>query len=146
MRIIQLLPTLSFGDAIGNDTIALKGALSDMGFDTGIYAENIDKRLPSDIAKGIDKLRGLKDEDIILYHKSTGTELTFRLDEFKGRKIMVYHNITPPEFFRPYSTAAQLLLNTATREWTSSKTKWSTVLRIHPTTKTSSCAWDINVR
>lgn len=109
MRIIQLLPTLSFGDAIGNDTIALKGALCDMGFDTGIYAENIDKRLPSDIAKGIDKLRGLKDEDIILYHKSTGTELTFRLDEFKGRKIMVYHNITPPEFFRPYSTAATAL-------------------------------------
>lgn len=109
MRIIQLLPTLSFGDAIGNDTIALKGALSDMGFDTGIYAENIDKRLPSDIAKGIDKLRGLKDDDIILYHKSTGTELTFKLDEFKGRKIMVYHNITPPEFFRPYSTAATAL-------------------------------------
>ena len=47
MRIVQLLPTLSFGDAIGNDTIALRGAIRDMGFDTDIYAENIDKRLPA---------------------------------------------------------------------------------------------------
>lgn len=44
MRIIQILPTLSFGDAIGNDTIALKGAIADMGFDSEIYAENVDKR------------------------------------------------------------------------------------------------------
>ncbi|MBQ9807420.1 MAG: glycosyltransferase [Ruminococcus sp.] len=109
MRIIQLLPTLSFGDAIGNDTIALRGAIADMGYTSEIYAENIDKRLPSDIAKGIDKLRGLRPDDIILYHKSTGTDLTFRLDEYKCRKIMVYHNITPPEFFRPYSTAATAL-------------------------------------
>ena len=34
MRIIQILTTMSFGDAIGNDAIALKGAISDMGFQT----------------------------------------------------------------------------------------------------------------
>ena len=38
MRIVQLLPTLSFGDAIGNDTIALKGAIKEMGYATEIYA------------------------------------------------------------------------------------------------------------
>ncbi|MCM1007476.1 MAG: glycosyltransferase family 4 protein [Ruminococcus flavefaciens] len=109
MRIIQILPTLSFGDAIGNDTIALKGAIADMGFDSEIYAENVDKRLSSDIAKNIGRLKGLKPDDIILYHKSTGTDLTFKLDEFKCRKIMIYHNITPPEFFAPYSPAAESL-------------------------------------
>lgn len=109
MRIIQILPTLSFGDAIGNDTIALKGAIFEMGFDSEIYAENVDKRLPADIAKNIGRLKGLKTDDIILYHKSTGTELTFKLDEFKCRKIMIYHNITPPEFFAPYSPAAERL-------------------------------------
>lgn len=34
MRVVQLLPTLSFGDAIGNDTIALKGVISEMGYST----------------------------------------------------------------------------------------------------------------
>lgn len=109
MRVIQLLPTLSFGDAIGNDTIALSGAIADMGFTSEIYAENIDKRLPSDTARNISRLRDLKKDDILLYHKSTGTELTFKIQDFHCRKIMIYHNITPPEFFRPYSTAATSL-------------------------------------
>lgn len=109
MRIIQLLPTLSFGDAIGNDTIALDGAMKAMGYNSEIYAENIDKRLPKDIAQKTDKLKGLKSDDIIIYHKSTGTDLTFKLDSFKCRRMMVYHNITPPEFFRDYSAAATQL-------------------------------------
>lgn len=109
MRVIQLLPTLSFGDAIGNDTIALSGAIAGMGYSSEIYAENIDKRLPSDIAKKFSALKGLKPDDVVLYHKSTGTDLTFKLDSLNCRKIMVYHNITPPEFFRPYSVAATQL-------------------------------------
>ena len=104
MRVVQLLPTLSFGDAIGNDTIALRGVIREMGYSTDIYAENIDKRLPSDIAQTIDKLCNLSENDVIIYHKSTGTDLSFRLEEFRSRRIMVYHNITPPEFFRSYST------------------------------------------
>lgn len=109
MRVVQLLPTLSFGDAIGNDTIALKGVISEMGYTTDIYAENIDKRLPEGIAQKADKLRDLKKDDVLIYHKSTGTDLTFKIDNYKCRRIMVYHNITPPEFFRPYSTAATQL-------------------------------------
>ena len=109
MRVVQLLPTLSFGDAIGNDTIALKGVISEMGYTTEIYAENIDKRLPEGIAQKADKLRDLKKDDVLIYHKSTGTDLTFKIDNYKCRRIMVYHNITPPEFFRSYSTAATQL-------------------------------------
>ncbi len=109
MRIVQLLPTMSFGDAIGNDTIALKGAIANMGYNSEVYAENVDKRLPSDTARNISRLKGLKDDDVILYHKSTGTDLTFKIHDLPGRKIMIYHNITPPEFFRPYSAAATAL-------------------------------------
>lgn len=109
MRIVQLLPTLSFGDAVGNDTLALRDAVAAMGFETAVYAENIDKRLPLGSAKSVDSLRDLKSDDILIYHKSTGTELSLRLDSYKCRRIMVYHNITPPEFFRPYSTAAASL-------------------------------------
>lgn len=106
MRVVQLLPTMSFGDAIGNDTIALRGAIEEMGYATEIYADNIDKRLPADTAKKADKLRDLKKDDIVIYHKSTGTDMTFRFGELDCRKIMIYHNITPPDFFRPYSIAA----------------------------------------
>lgn len=109
MRVIQLLPTLSFGDAIGNDTLALKEAIARMGFRSEVYAENIDKRLPADSAKSVGKLKDLRDDDVVLYHKSMGTDLTFRFAEMKCRRIMVYHNITPTEFFRPYSSEAAAL-------------------------------------
>ena len=82
MRIIQLLPTISFGDAIGNDTITLKNAMTDMGYETDIYAENIDKRLPSDTAQKIDRLESVSEDDVIIYHLSTGTDLTFSLGNY----------------------------------------------------------------
>lgn len=109
MRIIQLLTTLSFGDAVSNDTIALRDVIAEMGYDTAIYAENIDTRLPKNTAFHVQKMPHLKAEDIIIYHKSTGTDLSFQLEQYPCRKCMVYHNITPPEFFTPYNPSAASL-------------------------------------
>lgn len=109
MRVVQLLTTISFGDAVSNDTIALRGAIEGMGLKTAIYAENIDLRLPRHTAEPVEKLRRLERDDVLIYHKSTGTELSFKLSGYKCRKMMIYHNITPPEFFKPYNTAAAAL-------------------------------------
>lgn len=106
MRIIQLLPTLSFGDAVGNDALAIRKILKEAGYETGIYAENIDPRLPRGTAKPVRELPRLRDEEIILYHGSTGTKLNFDLPKLPGRKVMIYHNITPPRFFEGYSSNA----------------------------------------
>ena len=46
MRICQLLPTLSRGDAIGNEAMAIQEMLKAAGYETGIYAERVDPRLP----------------------------------------------------------------------------------------------------
>lgn len=109
MRVIQLLTTVSFGDAVSNDTIALKDAIKKMGFKTNVYAENIDSRLPKNTAEHVSKLNNVKKDDVIIYHKSTGTDLSFKLEKYDCRKIMIYHNVTPPEFFRPYNSAAASL-------------------------------------
>lgn len=103
MRIIQLLSTLAFGDAVGNDTIAIRRVLEEMGFDTEIYAQNIDERLKKGTAKKIEHLTKLGKKDIILYHLSTGTDLNYNLVKYPGRKIVIYHNITPYEYFFGYS-------------------------------------------
>ncbi len=109
MRVIQLLSSLSFGDAIGNDTLALKEAIAKMGFQSEVYAEAVDKRLPADSAKNVNLLKDLKPDDVVIYHKAIGTDLSFRFAEMKCRKIMVYHNITPMEFFSPYSDQSTAL-------------------------------------
>lgn len=106
MRMIQVLPTIAFGDAVGNDALAIRDIISEMGYETGIYAENIDTRLPADTAKRIDSIPALQPDDILIYHASTGTQLNFDLPKFGGKQVMIYHNITPPEFFEGYSPIA----------------------------------------
>lgn len=108
MRIIQVLTTMSFGDAVGNDVLALKKLLKEYGFITEIYAENIDKRLPAGSVKNINGFWP-DPEDIILYHLSTGTKLNEWIMGVKCRKIMRYHNITPYTFFETYSTVSMEL-------------------------------------
>lgn len=107
MRIIQFLPTLAFGDAVGNDTVALQRAMRELGYETQIYAEAVDQRLPkgtaSDLCGGMPELAA---DDVILYHMSTGSKLNYTLPAYACRKIMIYHNITPPHFFDGYNAEA----------------------------------------
>lgn len=109
MRIVQVLTTLSFGDAVGNDTIALQSVLDEMGYNSCIYAENIDQRLTKVNVKHVDKIGELQSEDIVIYHLSTGTDLNLWIKEQKCRKIMIYHNITPPHFFSDYNKGSEAL-------------------------------------
>ena len=82
MRIIQLLPTLSYGDGVGNDTIAIDKIIKELGYDTMIYAENIDPRVDQKLVKRVDKMPQLHKEDIIIYHLSTGTILNEKLKQY----------------------------------------------------------------
>lgn len=98
MRVIQLLPVLAYGDAIGNDTIALKAALAKAGYESEIYAEVIDDRLPKGTARQVEELK-VKKKDILFYHLSTCSKLNYKLEEYDCRRMILYHNITPPQFF-----------------------------------------------
>lgn len=99
MQIVQLIPTIAYGDAVSNDTVALKDVLKGMGYKSNIYADSIVKPLDSKTALPLTKMPKLDKNDIIIYHLSTGNELNIKLAEYDCKKIVIYHNITPPEFF-----------------------------------------------
>ena len=107
MRIVQLLSVISFGDAVSNDARAIAGILTENGFENEIYAEHVDNRLPRGTAHALDGGLHLSPEDLLIYHASTGTQLNFDLPSFGGRQVMIYHNITPREFFHGYNTEAE---------------------------------------
>lgn len=109
MKIIQLLPTLSYGDGVGNDAIAIDQIIKEMGYKTKIYAENIDSRIKKGLAEKVEKMPELNPTDIIIYHLSTGTVLNDKLGGYPGKKLVVYHNVTPAHFFRQYSRNAYRL-------------------------------------
>ena len=103
MRIVQLLATMAFGDAVSNDAAAIRKILEETGRETAIYASHVDPRLPKGYAQKWNLLGTLYDDDVLIYHGSTGDPLNLRITSFGGRKILRYHNITPSGFFRGYS-------------------------------------------
>ncbi len=106
MKVIQILPTLAYGDAVGNNTVAIRNNLKKLGYETMIYAQNIDPRyVDAGIVKHISALEPCYPEDVIIYHMSIGCRLNRFISRVPGRKIMIYHNVTPPEFFEGYSPA-----------------------------------------
>lgn len=108
MHIYQLLPTISYGDAASNDTLALQQVIKKMGFKSEIYAESVDVRLPKGTAKSIDKLPKITDKDIVIYHMSTGAQLNWDFGKMDCKKVMIYHNITPPDFLERYNSRAAI--------------------------------------
>lgn len=107
MRVIQIVPTLSYGDGVSNDCLAIYKVLKAAGYQTAIYAGHIGKSLPKVDIYGIEKLGVAEEDDVIIYHLSSGHNMNFMLGELKGKKILRYHNITPGIFFAPYNRGTQ---------------------------------------
>ncbi len=103
MRILQVTPTFSLGDGVGNHTYALMKVIQSMGFDTAIYAVHNAKNVPKELRHDVEKLPKLNKDDVLIYHQAIGTALADRIAALPCRKIMVYHNTTPPHFFEGYS-------------------------------------------
>lgn len=119
MLVLQLLPTLCYGDAVGNDTLVLDQVIKKMGYKTCIYAENIDSRISKGIAKEYKHMPKLSEDDIVIYHLAIGSNLAYVFGRLNCKKVVIYHNITPPDFFRKYNTDA-----TAVTESGLSTAKW----------------------
>lgn len=96
-----MVPVLGYGDAIGNDTLAIRDVIRHMGITTDIYyTDRVDKRFPEGTARPVGEMPALQAEDILIYHACTGAPINFELPKYGGRKVMIYHNVTPPAFFR----------------------------------------------
>ena len=88
--------------------MAMKSVIAQMGYETEVFAEHVDPRLPSGAAVLTDRMPVLEKDDVVIYHLSNGTKLNRRFGNWKCRKIIYYHNITPPDFFEGYNPNAQM--------------------------------------
>ena len=106
IRIFQMLPHLYYGDGVGNDALAIDRIIKELGYPTQIYADEIDRRIAKGLAETAEKMPEIQANDVIIYHLSTGADMNKRVENLAGRKIMIYHNITPAFYFKNYSLAS----------------------------------------
>ncbi len=79
--------------------MTLRRILRASGFRSEIYAEHVDARLRGE-ARPYRRLREEAGErTVVLFHFSIGSEVSDLFRLLPNPRVLVYHNITPPEFF-----------------------------------------------
>ena len=102
MKIIQLVSSLSYGDAIGNDVIAIHQTLVEAGYDARVMAMRLHPAASEKVVAMELSAANVQNEDIVIFHKASGDALSSLYERLPCRKILLYHNITPASFFLPY--------------------------------------------
>ncbi|HEY5884882.1 MAG TPA: glycosyltransferase family 4 protein [Pyrinomonadaceae bacterium] len=108
--IALLTPSISPGDAVSNDVIGMEAALTKRGHRVQIFADACSitnqKVLPSSRIRSF--LNG--SNDVLIYHYSMGWDTGLEiLRDAPCKKVIKYHNVTPPGFFTKFSEAHVLM-------------------------------------
>jgi glycosyltransferase involved in cell wall biosynthesis len=113
----QFLPNLAYGDAISNHALWIRKSLRDLGYNSEIYVRFIDPRCASECR--VFSPGSLAESDAAVYHHSVGSEITSHLLGFRGPRCLIYHNITPPEYYAPYRPDFAEVLRSGKRDLSS---------------------------
>ena len=98
-RVHQVLATLGYGDAIGHEVLGIQRVLRRAGYESEIFVETADPRL-EDLTLDYRELVGsVAPDDLLIHHFSIGSRASRTAYALPGRMALVYHNITPPEYF-----------------------------------------------
>jgi len=99
MQIHQVLATLGYGDAIGHEVLGIQRVLRNAGYQSEIFVETADHRLEAltrDYRELVDVSRP---DNLLFHHFSLGSKASRTAYALPDRMALVYHNITPPEYF-----------------------------------------------
>ncbi|HXB54011.1 MAG TPA: glycosyltransferase family 4 protein [Vicinamibacteria bacterium] len=101
MRIDQWVPTLHRGDAIGDSARLMRDAFRSWGHRADVFALELDQDLVGD-GRAFSEWRAGAPEDVVILHYALPSPLTPALKEHRGRRVLLHHNITPPQYFLGY--------------------------------------------
>jgi glycosyltransferase involved in cell wall biosynthesis len=99
IRIHQVLATLGYGDAIGHQVLAIQRVLRQQGYESEIFVESADYRLEP-LTRDYRELVDFSHPDnLLIHHFSLGSKASRTAFALPDRMALIYHNITPPEYF-----------------------------------------------
>lgn len=97
----QLVAGFSRGDAISNEAVVMRRLFQDWGYESRIYCER--RRVLPELRGEAHDLDDLKShcgqDDLVFLHLSIGSHANEIFAALPGKKALLYHNITPPDYF-----------------------------------------------
>ena len=99
IKIHQVLATLGYGDAIGHEVLGIQRVLRAAGYESEIFVETADHRLESMTRDYRELVDYSHPDNLLIHHFSLGSKASRTAYAVPDRMALVYHNITPPEYF-----------------------------------------------
>lgn len=99
IRIHQVLATLGYGDAIGHEVLAIQRVLRAAGYESEIFVDTADPRLESLTLDYRELIDHSHPDNLLLHHFSISSKASRTAYAMPDRMALIYHNITPPEYF-----------------------------------------------
>ncbi len=102
-----MVARLEPGDAISNQAVSMHELFRSWGIDSRLYSFDMDEYGRAFAEYDI-KYRGFMNEkdDLLIYHFGIYCDNHRYFLESSNRKVLIYHNITPPEFYEPFYPVA----------------------------------------
>ena len=104
----QLLPSLAYGDAISNQARMIRNILILEGYESKIFALTIDPKVAHECEYF--SAEQIHPDDALIYHHSVSFDHIEFVIAHLGKKALIYHNITPKDFFEPYNQKVATML------------------------------------
>jgi L-malate glycosyltransferase len=102
MRVDQLVPAFHRGDAIGDEAAYLRRFFRSQGFRSEIYRLTCDKDLEEE-SLDFSACPAPAPSDLVILHFALPSPLTEAFRRLPCKKMIIYHNVTSPDFFRGLS-------------------------------------------
>jgi glycosyltransferase involved in cell wall biosynthesis len=101
LSIMQFVATVSPGDGVTKSAFYVHRLLRELGHESGIFSH----RPPFELRDDVQDIHRFDGEscDLLLVHHSMGHDLDTWLDKLTCPWVLIYHNITPAEYFHPQS-------------------------------------------
>jgi glycosyltransferase involved in cell wall biosynthesis len=114
MIVNQWVPAAHRGDAIGDSARRMRAMLRTMGHESDLFALTIDDDLRGDVRPFSDSAAPAG--DVTIFHFALPSPMTDAVARLPGKRVLLYHNVTPARFFAPYDPALFRLASIARRE------------------------------
>src|ERR1017187_2531624 len=99
MKIHILMNALDSGDAVSAHCILLKRRAEELGIPASLYAEFSHEEVREHVSPLVELQETASPGDVLLHQLYNETKLIPYVESFPGLRVLMYHNITPPEYF-----------------------------------------------
>ena len=102
MEIHQFATSLTYGDAISDEMLEIQKALREKGYKSEIFIRFYEPKMAKYMRDYREYKKISSPQNVVIFHFSIGSPVSKMFFRIPDRRIMIYHNITPYEFFLDY--------------------------------------------